>query len=415
MQHGTHPRHKNNVLSNPIFTRSFSRKLIHAFNFFDIDYHFLAGYSFPPKSVCLILTEKCNLKCAMCDIGQQNAEPAQGKTSPLVKSISNGDEEMSIDNWRTLIHDLSRLFPKPRILLTGTEPFMYPEILKIIEMIVEKKLSLHITTNGTLLTRYARKFVELCQSPSGVDMAVSVDDIGEAHDRIRGVPGTFDRAIEGIRAVVNAREEKKQLFPLINITCAISSYNYERLEAFADWFTEQKIPAESITFNHLWFRDAAIAESHNRRYGKELPAEEENMDGVDISSIDMVQVARQLQNIKKKCTSTPLRIYQHPDLSFDAAQQYYKYPTHFVFYDTCKAPWRNVSVTPKGNIILSPLCFLPSLGNVKKESFSAIWSGEQFKKLRADLKKIKAYPACSRCCLLFDSKTKYYKIASMLR
>ena len=151
------------------------------------------------------------------------------------------------------------------------------------------------------------------------------------------------------------------------------------------------------------------------RYEKKLPAEEENMDGIDISSIDMVRVARQLQNIKKKCAGTALRIYQHPDLSFDDAQRYYKYPTRFVFYDTCKAPWRNVSVTPKGNIILSPLCFLPALGNVKKESFAAIWNGVQFKKLRADLKKVKAYPACTRCCLLFDSKTKYYKIASMIR
>jgi radical SAM protein with 4Fe4S-binding SPASM domain len=139
------------------------------------------------------------------------------------------------------------------------------------------------------------------------------------------------------------------------------------------------------------------------------------MDGVDISAIDMVRVARQLQNIKKKYTGTRLRIYQHPDLSFAAAQQYYNYPERFVFYDTCKAPWRNVSITPKGNIILTPLCFLPSLGNVKKESFAAVWNGERFKKLRRSLKKIKAYPACSRCCLLFDSKPKYYKIASMIR
>ena len=90
------------------------RKLIHAFNFFNLDYQFaLAGYSFPPKSVCLILTEKCNLKCAMCDIGQRNAEPAQGKTSPLVKSISNGDEEMSLDNWRTLFMICHGFSPNP--------------------------------------------------------------------------------------------------------------------------------------------------------------------------------------------------------------------------------------------------------------------------------------------------------------
>ena len=158
---------------------------------------------------------------------------------------------MSIQEWRALIDDVSRFSPKPLILLTWTEPFMYPGILKIIETVVEKKCSLHITTNGTLLTRHARSLVELCQSSSGVDMTVSLDDIGEAHDRIRGVPGTFDRALEGIKAVASLRKELKTPFPLINITCTISSCNHERLESFADWFIKENISIESITFNHL--------------------------------------------------------------------------------------------------------------------------------------------------------------------
>ena len=415
MQHDTHPLHKNNVFSNPLFTRSFARKLFHAFNFFDIDYHFLAGYSFPPKSVCLILTDQCNLKCRMCDIGRMNSQQTAFPSSPVVKSIRSGDEDMSSDDWLKVVADLSRFRPKPLILLTGTEPFLYPDISTLTSAIAAAGLPLHITTNGTLLSRYAEHLADLCTTGCLLDITVSIDDIGEYHDAIRGVQGTFKRAVAGIEELVSRREARRQSFPTINITCTISSYNHDHLESFVEWFVEKKYPLQSITFNHLWFRDAAIAESHNRRYGKDLPAEKENMDGVDISSIDMVRVARQLQNIKKKCAGTPLRVYQHPDLSFDAAQQYYKYPTRFVFYDTCKAPWRNVSVTPKGNIILSPLCFLPSLGNVKKESFAAIWNGEQFKKMRRDLKKIKAYPACSRCCLLFDSKTKYYKIASMIR
>jgi len=88
-----------------------------------------------------------------------------------------------------------------------TEPFMYPEILKIIEMIWRKNFPF-ILRPMDAFDSLCPHIVELCQSPSGVDMAVSVDDIGEAHDRIRGVPGTFDRAIEGIRAVVNAGKKK---------------------------------------------------------------------------------------------------------------------------------------------------------------------------------------------------------------
>jgi len=102
------------------------------------------------------------------------------------------------------------------------------------------------------------------------------------------------------------------------------------------------------------------------------------MDGVDISSIDMVQVARQLQNIKKKCAGTPLRIYQHPDLSFDAPSSIINIPRALYFMIHVKHLEKCVSYA-KGNIILSPLCFLPSLGNVKKESFAAIWNGERLK------------------------------------
>jgi len=408
------PQLIHRTISNPTLAVSSCRKLMHAFDFFNLDYRFASGYSFPPKSVCLILTEKCNLKCAMCDIGRSNADPEQGGSSPLVQSICAGEEEMGLDDWLTLINDLSRFSPKPLILLTGTEPFMYPEILKIIETIVEKKLSLHITTNGTLLSGYARRLVDLCLSPFGIDVTVSLDDLGEAHDRIRGVTGTFNRAIEGIRAIVNAREEKKQLFPLINITCTISSYNFERLEPFVDWFMEQKIPVESITFNHLWFKDAAHVTQHKQFFGGQASVAEVNTGGVDRSAIDMAAVYRQLQHIKKKCAGTSLRIHQEPDLPLQDLLLYYKEPCRFVSYDRCSAAWRNISITPKGNIILSPLCFLPALGNVKRQSFSSLWNSKAFREVRCKLKKARAYPVCSRCCMLFGSKPKYYKIKSWL-
>ncbi len=398
-----------------IYARSMARKFMHAFNFFDIDYHLFAGYSFPPKSVCFILTDKCNLKCCMCDIGRADSKQTGLRHSPVVKSIRSGDEDLAKDDWLRVVNELSRFRPKPLILLTGTEPFLYSDITTLTSAIAAARLPLHITTNGTLLANYARHLVKLGKAGCLNDITVSIDDIGEYHDVIRGVPGTFQRAISGIEELISRRDAMHLLFPAVNITCTISSYNYAHLESLVEWFVKNKFPLQSITFNHLWFRNATIAENHNKQYGKALPAEEENMEGIDISSIDMVQVARQLQNIKKKCAGTPLHIYQHPDLSFDAAQHYYKNPTRFVYYDSCKAPWKNVSVTPKGNIILSPLCFLPSLGNVKQESFAAIWNGKQLKKLRMELKKIKAYPACSRCCLLFDSKTKYYKMTSMIR
>jgi MoaA/NifB/PqqE/SkfB family radical SAM enzyme len=349
----------------------------------------------------------------MCDIGRQNADPSR-EVSPLVESINEGQESMALEDWLKLVEDLSSFSPKPLILLTGTEPFLYPDILALIKSIIEMKFSLHITTNGTLLSKYGPRIVDLCQSIPDIDITVSIDDIGQAHDKIRGVEGTFQKAIEGIRDTVKAREEKKQDFPSLNITCTVSDYNYKNLESFARWFVEKELKVESITFNHLWFKDASIVECHNRGYGKKLFVTQENVEDIDITAIDMALVGQQIRNIKKKYTRSPIRIHEQPELSSEEALVYYKDPCQFVFYDKCSAAWRNVAVTPKGNIIMSPLCFFPALGNVKEEPLSMHWNGEPFKKMRIQLKDAKAFPACARCCMLFGSKPKYYKIKSWI-
>ena len=110
------------VLTHPYYVASYYRKLIHAFDFFNIDYHLFGGYSFPPKSICFILTEKCNLQCKMCDIGRRNVPASNEIYSPLVQSIRSGNEDMSTGEWLTLIEDLSGFYPHPLVLLTGTEP-----------------------------------------------------------------------------------------------------------------------------------------------------------------------------------------------------------------------------------------------------------------------------------------------------
>lgn len=395
------------TLSAPASAGFWGRRMLHAFDYFDIDYHVLRGYSFPPKSICLIVSEKCNLKCKMCDIGRQNE--LQGEPSSMVASLHAGNDTVSLDEWLRLITDLASLFPKPLILFTGTEPLLYPDILKLMDAAMKHKLAVHLTTNGTLLSRYAGMLVDLCTHTGNVDITVSIDDIGERHDRIRGVPGTFDRAVAGIQDIADARRRAEKHFPALNITCTVSSHNYQNLESFAAWFLEHKIPIDSITFNHLWFKDASIAQAHNRKAGDRYPVAEENCSAVDINAIDMNSVRQQISNIRRNLSRGSLRIHQQPPLSADDARAYYANPCHPVFYDRCTAAWRNVTVTPRGNIILSPLCFFPPAGNIKKQSFPELWNAAGFRRLRTEIRQKKMFPACARCCMLFGSRPKYYK------
>ena len=131
--------------------------------------------------LCVLhITNLCNLKCKHCyaSAGQKlNNE----LTFNEIKSIVDELVEMKINY----------------ITLSGGEPFARDDLYEIIKYIRDKDVNIMITTNGTLLDEEAiKKIKEL-----GVDsLQISIDsNIREIHDKFRGVPGCFDKAVEGIR------------------------------------------------------------------------------------------------------------------------------------------------------------------------------------------------------------------------
>jgi len=401
------------IVKNPEYMPAYWRTLGREFSFFDFDYRFLSGYSFPPKSICFILTKQCNLKCVMCDIGQRNAHLSSGETFPLAQSIEKGGTAMNLDDWKNLVNDIAEKRWKPLLLLTGTEPFIYLHVLELVEHIVANALRLHITTNGTLLSSFADRLVDLCTKPDSISITISLDGIGEVHDTIRGVSGTFDKAIAGLEAVAERKRECGKHWPEITINYTISNFNDQHLREFVQWINERDFDLKGITFSHLWFKDEAIVVRHNQHYGEMCTVQQENLTGLDIAAINMENVHSQLQTIRETSGHFPFSILEQPRLTLDEAKKYYSRPTEMVFYSRCLAPWRNVSINPQGEVIISPLCFDYTLGNVKKNSFSRIWNDTSFKKFRKMLKRVGIFPACTRCCMLFDSKPKYYKIRDL--
>jgi MoaA/NifB/PqqE/SkfB family radical SAM enzyme len=319
---------------------------------------------------------------------------------------------MGLQDWLRLVDDLARYRPRPLILFTGTEPLLHPQVREVAEHVLAAGLPLHITTNGTLLERHADW---LAGAGSGaLDLTVSLDGPEPVHDEIRGVPGTYARAVRSIEALAAAGRRLRGRPLPVNITCTISDANCHHLEALVDGVLALGLPVASITFNHLWFKDDAIARRHNASAGAAFPVAAENIQAVDTAAIDMAAALSQIASLRRRCRGR-LRIHQTPELTAGEAALYYREPCRFVFYDRCTALWRNVAVTPHGRVIASPLCFLPPLGNVRDEPFHSIWNGLPLRGMRRLLRAAKSFPACARCCMLFGSKPKLYKLKDWLR
>ena len=389
-------------------------RLLHGFNFFNADYYLGGGYSLPPKSVCLIVSNACNLQCRMCDIGRANANDAPQGTSPLVAAMQSGTDPMQREDWLSLVDQVATFIPKPLLLLTGAEPFMAPHWHAVAERALDKGLRLHITTNGTLLERCAEKLIAACPHPTALDITVSLDALDALHDRIRGVDGTFKRALDGIRAFAAAWNRRGWHRVPVTVTCTISNLNVDHLATFMHGIVERCLPIRGLTFNHLWFRNSTIAAQHNRQYCETLPIAEENIQGVDIKALDADVLTASIREIKKSAKTAPFPVFFEPELSDTELRLYYNRPEQFVGYNKCTAAWRNIAITPSGSMIVSPLCFLPPLDCVKGRDFRDVWNAAPARTMRKKIFRAKAYPACARCCMLFGSRPKYHKLKSLL-
>jgi MoaA/NifB/PqqE/SkfB family radical SAM enzyme len=122
----------------------------------------------------------CNLRCRHC---YSVSGPEQRTTLP-VGSILACLEDCAALGYRV-------------VAVSGGEPFLYPDLPRLLRGARELGLTTTVTTNGTLLTRRRLESVR-----EDLDMlAVSLDGPPVVHDCIRGAPRAFARLEAGLAEV----------------------------------------------------------------------------------------------------------------------------------------------------------------------------------------------------------------------
>jgi MoaA/NifB/PqqE/SkfB family radical SAM enzyme len=84
--------------------------------------------------------------------------------------------------------------------LTGGEPFLHPFLPEIVRTVhlVAPKAQIIISSNGLATELIAATMAEIMKIGADIGVRISLDGIGETHDRIRGIPGIYDCALETI-------------------------------------------------------------------------------------------------------------------------------------------------------------------------------------------------------------------------
>jgi len=143
----------------------------------------------PLGSIYFYLTEGCNLACRHCWI------------APKYQAGSTIYPSLSYELFVSIVQQARKL-GLSSVKLTGGEPLLHPDIVAILRYIRSEDLRCVIETNGLLCSPALVEEIRQCNNPF---VSVSLDGARpETHEWVRGVAGSFDQAIGGIKNLVAA-------------------------------------------------------------------------------------------------------------------------------------------------------------------------------------------------------------------
>ncbi|MBI5208099.1 MAG: radical SAM protein [Candidatus Firestonebacteria bacterium] len=192
---------------------------MHIYKTYNILKRFVNRVSDSPAYLIFFVTNNCIAKCAHCFYWKEQTEE---------KKILSIDE---IEKIAKTTHSLSFL------LLTGGEPYLREDLHEIAYLFYRftPVRNLATPTNGFLgdkIICYAEKILKKCREAK-LTVNVSLDGIGELHDKIRGVPGIFEKAVYTFHGLMSLKKKYKNM--QVGIITTISALNQDFIPEIHDF------------------------------------------------------------------------------------------------------------------------------------------------------------------------------------
>jgi len=182
----------------------------------------------PLTQFYVYLTSGCNLACRHCWI------------SPSYQARGGTGGHLDYDLFSLAIKEGLPLGLKG-VKLTGGEPLLHPDFLRIVDLIKENKLGLTIETNGTLMTDYIAHYLREKSTLSHI--SVSLDgSTAESHEYLRSVDGSFSKAKDGISRLVQAGFHPQ-------LICTLHRGNIKEISQIV--ILANQLGCGSVKFNHV--------------------------------------------------------------------------------------------------------------------------------------------------------------------
>ncbi|MEJ2212247.1 MAG: radical SAM protein, partial [Anaerolineae bacterium] len=293
-----------------------------------------------PFSLVVSVSYRCNSRCQTCGVWRKSSE------------------ELTADEWRQVFAHLGRT--PSYLTFTGGEPFLRSDLHEIVIAGAElcRPAVITIPTNGLLTRRIVDRVDQICAAAthSQVGINLSLDGVGEEHDRIRGVPGNWERALETWQGLKTLQKKHPNL--VLSVHTVVSRLNVDHFRDIVEGL-EFLEPDSYIT-------EVAEERVELDTVGWEItPAPE-----------DYAPIADYLS---ARARRTPVRGLARLTQAFRA--QYYQLARRVLEQQRqvipCQAGWASGHIAPNGDVWTCCIRAEP-VGNVRQTGYDLrpIWSEE---------------------------------------
>lgn len=288
-----------------------------------------------PISISIEPTTSCNLRCPECPSG--------------LRSFTRPTGMLKDNLFHKVIDELATSLSYLIFYFQG-EPYLHPQFLSLVEYASQKKIYTATSTNAHYLTdENARKTVE-----SGLDrLIISIDGTTQETYESYRVGGKLDKVIEGTKNIIRWKKELKSKTPHVIFQYLVVKPNEHQVE-------DVKKLAKELGVDQVAFKTAQIYDYEN---GSEL-----------IPSIDKYS-----------------RYKKNNDGKFAIKNE---------LLDHCWKMWHSCVITWDGKVV--PCCFDKDahfvLGDLTKNTFREIWTGEKYTNFRSTLLRSRSEIEMCRNC-----------------
>lgn len=328
-----------------------------------------------PRSALLFLTFRCTSRCRSCAMWK--------RAIPVL-------DELNFEGWKKVVDEL--FMNGVEVLeLFGGDVFLRKDILfSLIKYIKQLDMIVHMPTNAILLDEEtAFHLVD-----SGIEyIYISVDDVGEKHDKLRGVAENFKCLVNGIELLQRARGNHSSPTLICNTT--ISRVNIDSLE-------------QVVSFAHNIGFDACALEYVGEITMEHIRSSKVNGSQPDpyfIQQGDSLLLNESQAWRLKYLVPLLVKTYSKSKMNINTLNidtlSYKNLYEGTVPAKKCYQERNEVTVDPYGNVIGCPFFSKYILGNLCREPLHAIWNNRKHFNFRK-LQNSGSLKICNHCIMTVE-------------